>query len=157
MGKKFDIWSKPPAPRPTPKHSLFNGGYYQQILILAVGLGALWFALSMRDRVNPDDPDDPDPPAPTGEVTHVLAIDGSPAVVGSTKVNKFCVEAGIEYRALASGNRPSEAEKEILKLYDEGLDKAPRVLFLYKNGRITDSPMPASADELVVYIEGASS
>lgn len=150
---KFDIWK--PAPKPKEERSYPSSGYNLQTIIVVVALLAAYFAFSNRDKPGPGPGPGPGP-EPSGEVTHVLAIDGSPAVVKSTKVGSFCSENGIEYRSLASGNRPEASEKEILKLYDAGIDKAPRVMFMYKNGSITDSPLPASADELVIYIEGAS-
>lgn len=124
----------------------------QAWMVVAAVLLVVFLFLNKRD-VGPR----PEPgPEPSGDVTHVLAIGGPAASVKSTKVAKFCDNAGIEYRSLSPGNRPTEAEPEILKLYDEGNSKAPRLMFLHDGGSVTDSPVPASADELIVYIEGAS-
>ena len=140
-----DIFKDEPKPRAT------AAGGNAWMAVAAVLLVAL-LVFGKRDNGPSPEPG----PQPSGKLTHVLAIGGPVASVKSTKVSKFCDGAGIEYRSLSSGNRPLESEPEILQLYDEGNPKAPRLMFRHEDGGVSDSPVPASADELIVYIQGAN-
>lgn len=121
--------------------------------ITIIALAALLFVVA-RGWVGPS-PRPDDPPTPderTSRVTHACAIGGLVSV-RSTRVAQLFNDAGIEYRRYSPGNRPVDAEPEFLKLYDEGIERAPIFLYLYKNGKTSDHPIPKTADELMVYIK----
>lgn len=132
-----------------PNPGLNRGPNWITILALAAVLFLAargWIGPSPR----PDDPPTPDPRK--SSVTHVCAIGGLVSV-RSTHVARFLHDAGVEFRRYSPENRPENAEPEFLKLFDAGADKAPVIMYLDEKGNVTETPMPKTADELMVYLK----
>lgn len=114
----------------------------------------IWLMLHREPGPGPaPTPPGPDP-APVGEVTHALAIGGPAAVTLSTKVMDYCDQQGIEYRRTLPGDRPSGAEPEFETLYDKYESQSPCVGVLSRSGKTDRLTIPATADELIVYLQG---
>ena len=86
-----------------------------------------------------------------------MAIDGAGGAVNSAKVFEWCNDRSIEFRAFSSDNEPTEVESELLGLWRKGNGDAPILMFLYENGRVDSTSVPATSDEMIVYLEGANS
>ena len=58
---------------------------------------------------------------------------------------------------LLTSNEPTEVESELLELWRAGKGRAPILLFRYSDGKVDSTSVPATADEMIVYLEGANS
>lgn len=126
-----------------------NGGLSP--LIVFVLVAALIVYASRRPEPGPGPGPGPEPtPA---EVTHLLTIGGPASVVQSTKVTAACKKLALEYRNVRSGSNADQLGNPFPVLRDAA-NGADNVAVAGGRGEPFVMPIPSTADEFVVYIEG---
>ena len=135
----------PKGPRPVAQVS--NDGLSPLIVFALVA--ALIVYASRKPAPTPG----PGPSPQPGEVTHLLTIGGVSSVVQSTKVTSACKDLGIEYRSVRRGDNAALLGGPFPALQNAAKGQTA-VAVAGGSGKPFVMPIPSSADEFVVYIEG---